>query len=199
MTNLKTRTREAMMKDPKIAATMRQRNYALRRVLYDTLIAAKAVLAVRTSGRDYSAKEAAKAAGLIMARNLDDFFFKQNRVMSGAGTRKGKVSPQDAYRKDDDIFVGDFGLRWTPDQKAMLSDTDYERINKLVGHIVADSPKPFIDSVATAIIERHVQVAVEFVQTCLSSGAAAYTGKAEFYVRRLNGTLGKLGLPRLTG
>jgi len=108
------------MKDPMTRATKRQRNYALRRVVYDTLIAAKALYVGRSSGRDFSAKEAAKVAGLIMARNLDDFFFMQTRKAA----RKGKAKPHDAYHYDDDIFVCNFGLTWAPATNAMLSDAD---------------------------------------------------------------------------
>lgn len=185
------------MKVPNTLATPDQRNYAMRRVLYNTLIAAKSLEFVPQSGADYSAKEMAKASGLIMSRNLDDFFFKLDRDAAKAVKHGHTPNPQSSYKKPDDVFVIDFAIPWRPPVIAMISDQDYERINKLVGHIVADPPEPFGDAETLAIIEPLVRVAVEFLQTCLVSGQASYTGKAGFYARRLNGTLRKIGISQL--
>ena len=39
--------------------------------------------------------------------------------------------------------------------------------------------------------------AIDFIRSCIASGQASYTGKAEFYVRRLNGTFEKIGISQL--
>lgn len=185
------------MYDPAKPATTDQRNYALRRIIYNTMIAAKALDLVPLSGADYSQKELAKAAGLIMARNVDDFFFKQDRVVNRA-VKKGKTPKrQNAYMQPDDIFVSDFSLSWSPSPAAMIDETTYERVNKLVGHIVAEPPDPFKDPEVQAIIQPLVLTAVEFVRNTLATAKASYTGKAGYYVRRLNGTLRKLKIPTL--
>ena len=188
---------EKTMFDAAKPATKDQRNYALRRIVYNTMIAAKALDVVPLSGSDYSQKELAKAAGLIMARNLDDYFFKQDRVVKRAVANGKTPNRQNAYTKPDDIFVSDFSLSWTPPPAAMIDETAYERINKLVGHIVAEPPDPFKDPEALAIIEPLVLTAIEFVQNTLAAAKASYTGKAGYYVRRLNGTLRKLGMATL--
>lgn len=185
------------MKDASSPSTADQRNYALRRVLYNTLIAAKSLDYVPESGDDYSAKEMAKASGLIMARNLDDFFFKMDRDAARATSHGKMPSPQHSYKKADDIFVVDFRIAWSPPVNAMISERDYERINKLVGHIVADLPDPFDDAEACPVIEPLVRAAIGFIPACLTSGQASYTGKSGFYVRRLNGTLAKIGISKL--
>ncbi|MCH8148053.1 MAG: hypothetical protein IH987_08695 [Planctomycetes bacterium] len=190
-------TKELPMKDASTPATPDQRDYAMRRVLYNTLIAAKALDFVPQSGDDFSAKEMAKVSGLIMSRNLDDFFFKQDRDAEKVTRRGGTPNRQESYRMPDDIFVADFPIPWQPPTSAMISDRDYERINKLVGHIVADPPDPIKDTEACAIIEPLVRAAIEFVHSCLTSGTASYTGKAGPYVRRLNGILKELGISRL--
>ena len=94
-------------------ATQAELNYALRRVVYDTLVAAKSAESLSTTGKDYSGKEMAKMSALIMARNLHMFFFIHR------------------YDKDDDINVTDFSLfGWKPSSTARLSKNVYERINK---------------------------------------------------------------------
>ena len=185
------------MKDANTPSTPNQRNYAMRRVLYNTLIAAKALDFTPQSGDDYSAKEMAKASGLIMSRNLDDFFFKLDRDAARATQRGQTPNPQSSYKKPDDIFLIDFHIPWQPPRGAMISEVDYERLNKLVGHVVADSPAPFSDEEACDVIEPLVRAVIEFIQSCLTSGQASYTGQAGFYVRRLNGTLGKIGVSQL--
>jgi hypothetical protein len=192
-----TYSKESVMKDASTPSTPDQRNYAMRRVLYNTLIAAKALDFIPRSGGDYSAKEMAKSSGLIMSRNLDDFFFKVDR--DGARPTQGgqRSKPQKSYKKPDDIFVIDFSIPWQPPRSAMISDRDYERINKLVGHIVADPPDPFRDREACALITPLVRAAIEFIKSCLTSGQASYTDKAGYYVRRLNGTLKNIGIPQL--
>jgi hypothetical protein len=169
----------------------------MRRVLYDALIAAKSLDFICQSGKDYSAKEMAKASGLIMSRNLDDFFFKLVRDGNRAKRRAERPNPQNSYKKPDDIFVKDFGIRWSPPTSAMISESNYERINKLVGHIIAHSPVAFEDRDVCDIIKALVRAAVEFVKACLTSAQGYYTGKARFYVRRLNPILERIGIPQL--
>lgn len=185
------------MKDPNTPSTVDQRNYALRRIIYNTMIAAKSLHMLPLSGKDFSQKELAKVAGLIMARNLDDFFFKQQRDCAIA-IQKGKTpNPQASYKQLDDIFVSDFALSWVAPSTAMIPQPEYQRINKLAGHVVAIPPKPFKDDAACQILKPLILVAVDFVRASLTGGNAVYTGKATYYVPRLNGTLAKLGLQKL--
>ncbi len=162
-------------------ANQGQRNYAFRRVLWDMLVAAKAVSEFSNTGRDYSKKETLKAASLLMTRNLDSFFFD---------TKHGH---------DDDINVTDFDLRgWTPERKAKLTKACRRRINKLVGHVVASRPDPFTDAEEVKrIVVPLIREGYEFLCQCLSQKRASYTGKASWYRRRLNGILPRIGLAKL--
>jgi len=162
-------------------ATQAELNYGLRRVVYDTLVAAKSIDSLSTIGRDYAGKEMAKMAALIMARNLHAFLFVPN------------------YSKTDDINVTDFNLsNWQPSSQAHLSPNVYERIHKIVGHIVASKPNPFKDDkdVNGKLIPL-IEQACDFVRQCRAQGKAEYTGTAKYYVRRLNGLLSKFGLAKL--
>ncbi len=162
-------------------ATQGELKYALRRVVYDTMVAAKSITSLPASGRDYSAKEMAKMSALIMARNLDAFLFLRK------------------YLKEDDINVTDFALSgWKPSGKAALSQAERERINKIVGHIVASKPVPFKDDDKIwKKILLIVEEACNFVRQFLAQKKARYSGKAPYYVRRLNGLLRQLGLQQL--
>lgn len=117
--------------------TRQERNYTFRRLVYDMLVAAKSVELITFTKGDYSAKEAAKVAGLLMARNLDEFFFKQHRLAS-----QGK-NVACAYRYDDDVFVADLEIQnWAANANAALSKRNRDRISKLVSHIVANHQPP---------------------------------------------------------
>jgi hypothetical protein len=117
--------------------TRRERNYTFRRLTYDTLIAAKSVEMITFTKGDYSAKETAKVAGLLMARNFDEFFFKQHRL-----ARQGR-NVACAYRYEDDVLVADLAIQnWAANANAALSKRNNDRIGKLVGHIVAKPISP---------------------------------------------------------
>ena len=162
-------------------ATQAELDYGLRRVLYDVMVVAKSVTALPAAGRDYSAKEMAKMSALIMARNLDAFSFVHK------------------HDRSDDINVTDFALfGWVAPPTVALTQTERTRINKIVGHIVASKPDPFKDGDAIwKKIPPIIEEACTFVRECLRQKKAAYTCKAPFYVRRLNGTLRQIGLPQL--
>ena len=145
------------------------------------MIAAKAISCLSQVTRDYSRKESMKIAGLIMARNLNDFLF------------------QHRYRHDDDINVTDFGLTsWRPDRAAKLTSSVKKRIDKIAGHIVASKPAPFKDDqkVSDAVLPLVAQTR-EFLCACRAEQKAEYTGHASKYRSRLDGILPKIGLPKL--
>lgn len=169
-----------------------QLDYGLRRVINDIMVGAKAVwqLTGNRLRRDFSGQEIAKFAGLIVARNLNDFFFQ-------------------IPDKDDVAFL-DFGLTsWTPDPKAELSHDDKpdkklgdrNRIGKLYGHIVAvddvewDGVEPYRSPEAINTIRPLLLEGCHFVRECSLQKGSQFKGKARFYIRRLNGTLNELGLP----
>ena len=162
-------------------ATQAELNYALRRIVYDTMVAAKAVAAIRAAGRDYSAKEMAKMSALIMVRNLDAFLFL------------------DKHDRADDISVTDFTLSdWEVSSNAALTSGERRRIHKIAGHIVASEPRPFKDNdTIWQKILLIIEEARDFVRNCLAEEKAKYTGKAPYYVRRLNGLLRQIGLRQL--
>jgi hypothetical protein len=169
------------MKDNR-KSTQKERDYALRRIIYVVLVAAKSLDMIKHDGKgDYSKKEVAKIAGLMMARNLDDFFFKR---------------PNPKKQHPDDIFLADFTLVWKP-SSAGLSAATNRRISKIAGHIVAWKLPVFTDDEAIKVIRPILEVAVDFVRSCVAHGDAKYTGHAKFYVRRLNGILKKLKIPSL--
>jgi len=161
-------------------ATQDEKNYAFRRVVYDAMIAARGVVSFNNID-GYSSKESMKLAALIMARNLDAFFF------------------QLSYSHDDDINYTDFGLSsWTPDTSAKLTKSVRKRINKVVGHVVSSKPDPFknpdeVDKIVLPLICQ----ASEFVRACLQDDVAKYTGKSGECRRRLNGILKRLGIAEL--
>ena len=162
-------------------ANRKQKEYALRRVIYDVMLAAKSLIALANGSPDFAEEESFKVAALIMVRNLDAFFFGQP---SGHG---------------DDIHHGDFGLTsWKPDESAKLQGTERERINKIVGHVVSSRPAPFNkrDEVPRIVIPLIGQ-ASDFVRACRKENAVAYTGKAAEYAKRLNGILPVLGIAEL--
>ena len=155
-----------------------ERNYALRRVIYDAMVAAKAVEVMDSARGDSLAKETAKIAGLMMVRNLDDFFPKSARK----------------HKYPDDIFVGDFSPTWTPSWKDRPTDVQRERINKLVGHIVAWPPTVVRDREARKLIIGGVDTAVQFVNHCREQNLAKYTGNAGKYWEQLNRICARLGI-----
>lgn len=161
------------------AATKEELNYTFRRVLYELLLATKCVVALSTTANDYSAKELRKIGGLIVARNLNDFFFvvKQHRFI-------------------DDIDVTDFELSmWRPDSQAKLNKKDKSRINKIAGHIVARGPDPFKDDKEISdILQPLIVTGHQFVLACQKELKAEYTGRAADYRRRLNGLLPSINL-----
>ena len=113
-----------MMIGPR-AAKQNELTNAFRRVLYDMMIAAKSLASLSQVTRDYSRKESMKIAGLIMARNLSDFFFEHR------------------YRYPDDINVTDFTLTtWRPNNTAKLTPSVKKRIDQIAGHIVAKQAAP---------------------------------------------------------
>ena len=156
-------------------------NYGLRRVVYDTMVAAKSLTSFSSVDKDYSANEMAKMSGLIMARNLNAFLYCHG------------------HDKNDDINVTDFNLSaWQPSPKARLEKEVIKRIHKIVGHIVASKPNPFKDEREVRnIILPIIREACEFIRKCLAQEKAKYTGKASYYVPRLNGSLAELELPKL--
>ncbi len=159
--------------------TKSELNYAFRRVLYDMMLAAKCVDSLSMSPRDYSAKELRKIGGLIVARNLNDFFFvvKQHKLI-------------------DDIDVTDFELStWRPDPQAKLSKKDKNRINKIAGHIVARDPEPFRDDKEICSMLRPlIATGHQFVSACQKELKADFTGRAADYSRRLNRLLPSINL-----
>lgn len=163
-------------------ASKRELNYAFRRVLYDMMLAAKCVTSLSASANDYSATELRKVAGLMMARNLNDFFFVVKE-----------------HRHSDDIDVSDFLLvAWQPNSSAKLNKVVKTRINKIAGHIVASEPIPFKkDQEVCDIIRPLVETAHQFILACLKEAKAEYTRKAADYRRRLDGILPLLSLPKL--
>ena len=160
-----------------VLATRRKRNLALRRVLYDAMVAAKAIDLIATNEVGYPAKETAKIAGLIMARNLDEFL----------SNRSG--------RYDDDIRLSHFGSSWVAPINFRIKDADRKRINKLVGHIVSSQPGVYRDKAAIDLIKPIVHAAVDFVKRCGTDGIADYKGKANAYALEINNLLTKLRMP----
>jgi hypothetical protein len=156
-------------------------NYAFRRVLYDMMVAAKSLSSLTQIKGDYSQKESMKIAALIMARNLNDFFFMYQ------------------YHHNDDINIKDFGLTsWKPDNTARIGPKDKKRIDKIAGHIVASKPEPFRDGhEVKEIVLPLIKQSHQFVSSCLQERKAEYTGNASQYRRRLDGILPKLGLSKL--
>jgi len=155
-----------------------EKNYALRRVLYDTLVATKSLLAFGDARRDFATKESLKAAALIMARNLNAFFYHTD------------------YAHIDDIHVGDFSLvKWTPDKSAALDKRQKMRINKLVGHVVTSRPDPFkSDQEVRDLAVPLIRQSRDFIEQCTTTQAAQYVGRAKRYARILNSLLPSLGL-----
>lgn len=132
------------------AASQDELKHAFRRVLYDMMSAAKSLSCLSQVTRDYSRKESMRIAGLIMARNLNDFLF------------------QHQYRHVDDINVTDFALTsWRPDPAAKLTSSVKKRIDKIAGHIVASKPAPFKDDQEVSdVVLRLVAQTREFVCAC---------------------------------
>lgn len=86
--------------------------YGFRRLAYNAHVAAGvyALLQIPVKDeREFAEREGAKIAGLMMARNFDDFFF---------------VLPKrkDKELKIDDLHVEDYGLTWNPDIAAKLDE-----------------------------------------------------------------------------
>ncbi|OGV74924.1 MAG: hypothetical protein A3K19_09095 [Lentisphaerae bacterium RIFOXYB12_FULL_65_16] len=166
--------------------TQAEKNYTLRRIVYDVLIATKAVIEFDRTRGDFSKKESFKVAALIMARNLNAFLF------------------QNDYRYDDDIHVGDFGLQsWAPSKNVELTKVPQKCISKVVGHVVARTPQ---GSLPNADVKRLVvpliRESCEFIDRCVSTGTAAYTGAAtgtRGYVARLNSLLPEIGVSKIPG
>ena len=169
------------MKDGKMAS-QGELNYCLRRVIYDMMVAARAAHSLSIDQNDFSCKEMAKMAGLIMARNLNDFlFFVPDKP------------------KEDDINVLDFCIdNWHPSPKAKLRPDTKNRINKIACHIVAHRQDVFMDDEKTKeFMLPLIKECCSFVQQCLAENKAEYTGNASKYVCQLNGILVKLELPLL--
>jgi hypothetical protein len=159
---------------------------ALRRMIYNLMVTSQAVvsLAEFTDPR----KDAMKIAALIMARNLNDFLFETK------------------YSKDDDINVADYGLAWSPDINAKLSWTppgakvlgDKNRIDKIVGHVVASKMTVFgDDNEVRKLVIPLIKETFGFICAALGEGKAKYTGLAPAYCRRLNKLLPHFSLPHL--
>ncbi len=168
------------MKGPRLA-TQGELNYAFRRVLYDMMVAAKSLSSLTEIKGDYSQKESMKMAALIMARNLNDFFFVYQ------------------YHCSDDINVKDFGLTsWIANNTARIGSKDKKRIDKIAGHVVASKPHPFKDDhEVKAIVLPLIRQSHEFISCCLQEKMAGYTGNASRYRLRLDGILPSLGLSKL--
>jgi len=166
------------------AATSPEKNYTLRRIVYNILLAARSIISLENKKLDFTEKEIVKFTAIMMARNFDEFLFGTN------------------HSHDDDIHVSDFNLSgWEPKLEAKLDKEMKDRISKCAGHIVSSKPPPFKDNeikklVIPLIIQFIIQ-SVEFVQQCIKSDQAKYTGKAKKYVKESNALLRKLDIPLL--
>ncbi len=162
-------------------ATSPEKNYPLRRVVYNILLAARSITSLENKELDFTEKEIVKFTAIMMARNFDEFLFGTN------------------HTHDDDIHVSDFNLSgWAPKIEAKLDKEMKDRISKCAGHIVASKPSPFKNDKETKklVIPLIIQ-SVEFVQQCIKSDQAKYTGKAKKYVKEGNALLRKLDIPLL--
>ena len=155
-----------------------EKNYALRRIVYDALVATKSVIEFGRTRRDFSKKESFKVAAFIMARNLNSFFYYND------------------YRYDDDIHVGDFDLpNWTSDKSAQLTKGAQKCISKVAGHVVARTPSGSLSNQdVTDLLVPLIRVCGEFIHQCISTGTASYTKAAKSYVPRLNSLLPQVGV-----
>ena len=154
-----------------------EKEFALRRVVYDVLIAVKSLVEIPQVRRDFSKKESLKISALIMVRNLNAFLYHTD------------------YGHCDDIHSGDFGLTcWAPAANAALGKRLKERINKLVGHVVTSRPDPFKDDQEVSDVALPlIHESCEFIRHCRKVGGVGYRGAAKGYVLQLNSLLPMLG------
>jgi hypothetical protein len=151
--------------------TKSELNYALRRVLYNVLIATKALIEFQNTSRDFSKKESYKITAMIMARNLNEFLFNSS------------------YRYDDDIHVIDFNINsWSPDNNAELT-TDSRTLSKIVGHVVAKKTNPLSNPDIPKMVRLLIKESCEFIDKAIANRAAKYTGASHAYLKRLNSLL----------
>jgi hypothetical protein len=162
-------------------ATSPEKNYTLRRVVYNILLAARSIISLENKKLDFTEKEIVKFTAIMMARNFDEFLFGTN------------------HSHDDDIHVSDFNLSgWEPKLEAKLDKEMKDRISKCAGHIVSSKPPPFKNDKETKnLVIPLIIESSEFVRQCIESGQAKYTGKAKKYVKESNALLRKLDIPLL--
>lgn len=164
--------------------TRSQLNYTLRRVVYDTLLAANAVVELRAKGHAFQTTESYKILRLLMARNLNEFFFES----------------QSKTKHPHDIRVAAFDLPWDfrcekRFAKARFDDTTSLRVSRIVAHIVMTRQPVFRSKETLERVEPLLMLAVEFVCKCRQHDRARYTGRCREYAIKLNRTLAHLKLP----
>jgi hypothetical protein len=162
--------------------TQSELDYAFRRVIYDLMVAAHALLLIDRHRNSFPIRAVNAIAALIMARNINDFLYC-----------KGPKNHQD------DIDFVDFQISaWTPDAQSKLSEDDRNRISKIVGHIVSSDPVHFggPQTIKKVVVPLLLE-GCAFVRQCRDLSRAGYTGRAKEYQNYLNDALHGLGLPQI--
>jgi hypothetical protein len=162
--------------------TQSELDYAFRRVIYDLMVAAQALLLLDHYRGVFPAAAVTKIAALIMARNINDFLYCKG--------------PRDHA---DDIDFDDFRIsNWRPDAQSQLLLDHRKRIHKIVGHIVAADPVHFGGpQTIRKVVVPLLREGCEFIRQCRDQSIAQYTGRAMEYEDYLNHALHRLRLPRI--
>lgn len=138
-------------------------DYAFRRVIYDAMVAKRSLRLFKERKGEWALGSVARMAGLMMARNLFEFFSTKTR------------------EKDDDVRVTDFKLKsWKP--KGTLTRDDVDRLHKVVGHIVCEDPNPFTQDEFVRIVQSQLEDTCKFIDAVQTEGAATLTGNAAKYL-----------------
>ena len=162
-------------------------NYAYKRVTYICMVVAQALLILREERGGSPRWSVAAIPALIMARNLDDFFFPEESAVNC----RNKMEPGKKYA--DGVFLSDFFPSWSTDGKARLSPDDRKRINKIAGHIVGVEQQHFGRDVPKLVMPLLTE-GCEFLRQCRRQEKARDTGYARKYRKQLQEMLEKLGI-----